>query len=95
MLSKTIETLVDIYPWVAIKIIDSNNKFIEEFAVGYEVVPDIVEDINSTLYTKSPAVYNGCEGHYEWETNNGAKLTMSYGKKKGHDRILIEEITYV
>ena len=82
---QNIETLLLYSDTVALKVLDGSNSWIRDTALPWESADELVRLV-STQYGEPQ--YNPSQGRYIWLYNNKA-ITMSYGKKTGHDVIVI------
>jgi organic radical activating enzyme len=83
-----IKELVKRYKYVALKLLDTQDPWVLKYGVPYSFKDYLLEDLKLVLGTP---VYDHVGCRYHWKTSYG-KVTMSYGKEKGHDNIQIENI---
>ena len=85
---KDIKILTEKYPYVALKILDTEDPWVVKYGVPYSFKDNILKELQPLLGIPT---YSKKGGRYVWITLKG-KVTMSFGKKAGHDRIQIENI---
>lgn len=84
-LLQNIEVLLQHSETVALKVLDGLNPWIQDTALPWERADELVQLVSTKF---GAARYNSTQGRYIWMYNNKS-VTMSYGKKCGHDHIVI------
>ena len=82
---QNIEVLLLHSDTVALKVLDGSNPWIRDAALPWSEADELVRLV-STQY--GAPEYNSTQGRYIWKVNDKS-ITMSYGKKRGHDIIVI------
>lgn len=80
--------LLGVYNNIAIKLLDTDDKWVVNNGVPYTEYENIIENVSNLVGV--PEAYNTTRGRYEWMLGRKT-ITMSYGKYKGFDKIQIEE----
>lgn len=80
-----IHELLSFSDTVALKVLDGTNPWIRSNALSWNDADKLVQIVSSVF---GEAEYNSVQGRYIWN-HNGKLITMSYGKKRAHDHIII------
>lgn len=80
-----IRELLSFSDTVALKVLDGTNPWIKGNALSWDDADTLVEHVSAEF---GEAEYNSVQGRYIWNSD-GKLITMSYGKKRAHDHIII------
>ena len=83
-----IKILSNRYHYVALKLLDTSDPWVVRHGVPYAFKDYLLEELKVVLGIPT---YDNIGCRYYWTTVKG-KVTMSFGKEKGHDDIQIENV---
>lgn len=83
-----IKNLIERYNYVALKLLDTDDPWVLKYGVPYSFKDYLLSELKGII---GEPEYDEIGCRFFWTIPTG-KVTMSYGKEKGHDNIQIENI---